>query len=118
MRPGHLLLRLCQEHPELVEGLKAKCVEIVVHNMGSDEFFEKKLGEIRGNTILSLVDGNHGGSTTTEAGQKKIQPLNDTLNSLRALVPGGRVVFDDNKATPNVGLVQVTIDTIKRAKYY
>lgn len=114
MRPGHLFLRLCREDPELIKRLKGNGVEIVVNKMGSDEFFGRNSEAIRGNTILSLVDGNHGGSTTKEGQGKEIQPLNDAAESLKVLVDGGAIIFDDYKPTPNVGLVQVTIDTIKR----
>jgi hypothetical protein len=109
MEKGHMVLRLLKEHPEILAAFKEKGVNIIFHQMGEDEFYEKNLKDVKNKTALVMIDGNHGLSLETG----EIQPWKGIEKATEAIGNGqGTAILDDYKATPNCGLVQFAVDIL------
>lgn len=107
MPAGYSTLRLFEEHPSLLNRLEQCGVQIDIHRMGSDEFFEAQSKSIGETTILVSIDGNHGMSLENTG---VVQPLQDLTHAAGVLAPGGIIVVDDYKPTPNCGLAMMAVN--------
>jgi hypothetical protein len=109
MEKGHMVLRLLEEHPEILAAFKEKGVNIIFHQMGEEEFYAKNRDDVKNKTALVMIDGNHGLSLETG----EIQPWKGIEKATEAIGNGqGTAILDDYKATPNCGLVQFAVDIL------